>query len=156
MRKRSCLYYNEGVKDKNSFAEYLEAFLITDREAGAEQPRSALLSQAEKRKESDMKKTLKNRMILVWALVVTLLMAAAPALAEEYAASTIRLERYEGDLQIEDANGKPRFFMEGVRLASGDVMTTGTASAASVSLDATKILTMDQESQVNSPRRETP
>ena len=49
-------------------------------------------------------------------------------------------------MEILDANGKPRFVMENARFKSGEAMRTGEASTASVSLDATKIVTMDQQS----------
>ena len=61
-------------------------------------------------------------------LFVTFLLALSPwsgVLAEEYSAQTMRLLRYDGDIVIEDANGKPRFVMENVRFKSGEAVVTG-------------------------------
>ena len=73
---------------------------------------------------------------------------AGAAAAETYDASTMRLARYEGDVTIEDADGKARFVMENVRFRSGESMITGTGATASVNLDDTKVLTLDEQSRV--------
>ena len=56
-------------------------------------------------------------------------LACAGALAESYTATSMRLLRYEGTVEIEDESGNPRFIMENARFAS-------------------KILTMDADSRV--------
>ena len=68
--------------------------------------------------------------ILIFALTF-----CAPALGESYDAGTMRLLRYEGDVEILNAEGQSRFVLENVRFASGEVMRTGKESLASVSLD---------------------
>ena len=84
-------------------------------------------------------------------LFVTFLLAVSPlsgVLAEEYAAQTMRLLRYEGDIVIEDTKGNPRFVMENVRFKSGEAVSTGEKSTVSVSLDDTKIVSLDQNTRV--------
>ena len=70
------------------------------------------------------------------------------AAAEIYTAATMRLLRYEGTVEIEDEDGESRFVMENARFNSGETMHTGEESLASVSLDTTKIVTMDEKSSV--------
>ena len=88
----------------------------------------------------------KTAMLLI-ACVLAFIVCGS-SLAEEYSAQTMRLMHYEGNVEILDAGGQPRFVMENVRFASGEAMRTGAESYASVSLDAAKIVTMDQQSLV--------
>ncbi|MBR3743308.1 MAG: FecR domain-containing protein [Clostridia bacterium] len=84
-------------------------------------------------------------------LFITFILALAPlngVLAEDFTAQTMRLLHYEGEVEILDASGKSRFVMENARFKSGESMRTGENSVASISLDATKIVTMDQLSVV--------
>ena len=87
-----------------------------------------------------------RRLFLI--LIALCLICAGMAFSENYTASTMRLLRYEGDVEILDTSGDPRFVMEDVRFSSGETLKTGASSIASVSLDATKILTLDAETQV--------
>ena len=91
-----------------------------------------------------------TRFVKYFLLTVTLLSLVAMgfAAAESYDAFIMRLLRYDGDVAIEDASGQDRFVMENVRFNSGEAMRTGENSSASVSLDASKILTLDQNSRV--------
>jgi hypothetical protein len=94
-----------------------------------------------------MERASSKRLIVLLAALLLALLPMCGALAEdEYAAQSMRLLHYEGEVEILDANGKPRFVMENARFKSGEAMRTGEASTASVSLDATKIVTMDQQS----------
>lgn len=68
--------------------------------------------------------------------------------AEPYTATTMRLLRYEGTVEIEDSAGKQRPVMENARLNSGEAMKTGEASSASVGLDKGRIVTLDALSRV--------
>ena len=84
-------------------------------------------------------------------LIVTLLLAmtvCTGALADSYDGETMRLLHYEGSVEIFDPAGTSRFVLENVRFASGEVMQTGAESTASVSLDDTKIVTLDAETRV--------
>ena len=67
---------------------------------------------------------------------------------ESYAATTMRLLRYNGAVQIFDVSGAPRFLLENVRFASGESMETGEDGSASVALDDSKIVTLDAKSFV--------
>ena len=82
-------------------------------------------------------------------LLLALSLLAVPAAAGEgFDASAMRLARFEGDVQILDAEGVPRFVLENVRFASGETLLTGEASLASVSLDDSKIVTLDHDTRV--------
>ncbi len=81
-------------------------------------------------------------------LLIAVLLCGAAAETEEYAAQTMRLLQYTGDVQILDAEGSPRFVMENVRFSSGETMMTGESSLASVGLDESKIVTVDELSSV--------
>ena len=94
-----------------------------------------------------MKKPFAN----VWGaliLVLILTVSLCGAAAESYDASTMRLLRHEGNVEIFDANGVPRFVMDNVRFMSGESMQTGEDGMASVGLDDTKIVTLDASSRV--------
>ena len=70
------------------------------------------------------------------------------ALADSYTSTTMRLLRFEGTVEIEDASGKPRAVMENARFSSGESMKTAAASSASVGLDEGRIVTLDEKSRV--------
>ena len=84
--------------------------------------------------------------ILTMALAVLLLFCPA-AVSESYEASTMRLIRYEGEVEVLDASGNARFLMENGRFASGETLSTGPAGSASVSLDSSKIVTLDEKTR---------
>ncbi|MBR6484614.1 MAG: FecR domain-containing protein [Clostridiales bacterium] len=64
-----------------------------------------------------------------------------------YYASTMRLLRVEGTVNIEDSNGNSKPIMENSRFQSGDAINTGSASLASIALDDSKIITLDENSR---------
>ena len=70
-------------------------------------------------------------------------------MAETYTATTMRLLRYEGTVEIVDSSGKSGLVMENIRLNSGESLHTGAASSASVGLDSTKIVTLDENTEVD-------
>ena len=88
------------------------------------------------------------RGIMALAVILAVLSMLPFAVGENYSAETMRLLRYDGSVEILDVMGSPRFVMENVRFASGEVMRTGEGSTASVSLDDTKIVSLDQNSTV--------
>ncbi len=90
---------------------------------------------------------IRKSVIAVLALTLALILCAS-AWADSYDASTMRLLRYEGDVEIFDPSGMPRFVLENVRFASGEAMQTGVDSLASVSLDDSKIVTLDASTRV--------
>ncbi len=64
-----------------------------------------------------------------------------------YYATTMRLLRVEGTVNIEDSNGNSKPIMENARFQSGDAINTGSASLASIGLDDDKIITLDENSR---------
>ena len=74
--------------------------------------------------------------IITCTIALVLLAGLYPqtALADSYTSTTMRLLRFEGNVEIEDASGKPRAVMENARLSSGESMKTAAASSASVGL----------------------
>ena len=95
-----------------------------------------------------MKRFLAEKTVLILIAVLLTALVFDTALAESYTGQTMRLMHYEGEVEITDAGGKPRFVMENVRFSSGESMHTFENSLASVSLDASKIVTLDQQSRV--------
>ena len=93
---------------------------------------------------------MKTKIRLIIITLAVLLTGSLPAqvLAEDYTASTMRLLRHEGTVEITDASGKKRAVLENVRFSSGESMTTGKESSASVGLDSDKVVTMDEQSRV--------
>ena len=87
------------------------------------------------------------RILALLALILTLALCGS-ALADSYDANTMRLLRYQGDVEIFDPSGMPRFVLENVRFASGEAMQTGANGQASVGLDDSKIVTLDASSRV--------
>ena len=84
----------------------------------------------------------------VFSLVLLACMSSQTVLADSYTSTTMRLLRFEGNVEIEDASGKPRAVMENARLSSGESMKTAAASSASVGLDEGRIVTLDEKSRV--------
>ena len=72
------------------------------------------------------------------------LLCVCTCISESYSAFTMRLLHYDGDVVIEDASGEARFVLANVRFNSGEAMRTGPGGSASVALDDTKIVTLDE------------
>ena len=85
--------------------------------------------------------------ILIVLLLVLILALSPVAFAENYTAGTMRLLHYEGQVEILDAAGAPRFLMENVRFDSGETLVTGADGVAAVSLDTDRIVTLDVNSR---------
>lgn len=66
--------------------------------------------------------------------------------SEQFKATTMRLLRMEGEVTLED-NGKPKSIKDNMRLVSGNALATAIKSLASIGLDDTKIITLDEESR---------
>ncbi len=65
-----------------------------------------------------------------------------------FSGNSMRLERYLGEVALSNGT-KPKDVVEGARLISGDDLTTMSASKAYLLLDETKLLAMDQQSNIN-------
>lgn len=92
----------------------------------------------------------KKKVILssVTATVVIGIVVACILLSRGYYAKTMRLLRIEGTVNIEDANGNARPVLNNVRFNSGEALSTGSDGLASVGLDDTKIVTLENDSRV--------
>lgn len=62
-------------------------------------------------------------------------------------ATTMRLLRVEGTVTLEDATGAQREIVNSMRFDSGDAISTGAASLASIQLDDHKIVTLEENSR---------
>ena len=64
-----------------------------------------------------------------------------------YLATTMRLLRVEGTVNIEDTKGGSKPVIDNIRFQSGDALNTGADGLASVGLDDTKIATLQHDSR---------
>lgn len=64
-----------------------------------------------------------------------------------YVANTMRLLRVEGTVTIEDSKGGIKPVIDNIRFQSGDALSTGSDGLASVGLDDTKIITLQNDSR---------
>lgn len=64
-----------------------------------------------------------------------------------YLATTMRLLRVEGTVSIEDSKGGTKPVLDNIRFQSGDALSTGVDGLASVGLDDTKIVTLQNDSR---------
>lgn len=80
------------------------------------------------------------------------LIAAAVIIVVMYrndnSARMMRLVRAEGSVTLEDELGSTRSIVDNMRFASGQALNTGSQSLASISLDDSKIATMEENSRV--------
>ena len=65
----------------------------------------------------------------------------------DYSATTMRLLRVEGTVSIEDSKGGVKPVIDNIRFQSGDALNTGSDGLASVGLDDTKIITLQNDSR---------
>ncbi len=103
-----------------------------------------------KRTWSEWSKVQRGIAIGVAALVVALiaLFAFMKLQRSRNLANTMRLIRKEGFVFLEE-NNELKTVTNNMRFQSGDVLTTGKQSLASISLDDTKIITMEEQSTVD-------
>ena len=87
--------------------------------------------------------------IMVLALIFNVSVFAAAESVETADASTMRLARAEGCVFLKDEAGTELSFRENMRLYSGNTVETEADSRAGISLDKTKIVTLDEESFVS-------
>ena len=64
-----------------------------------------------------------------------------------YLANTMRLLRVEGTVNIESGNGGTKPVIDNIRFQSGDALNTGADGLASVGLDDSKIVTLQNDSR---------
>ena len=80
--------------------------------------------------------------VVVIAAVVVIIM-----LNSGVRATTMRLLRMEGIVTLEDINGNEKSIVDNMRFSSGDALSTGEASLASIALDDHKIVTLEENSR---------
>ena len=91
-----------------------------------------------------MKKSVAIFMALT--LILSLSFFAAAETVESADASTMRLARAEGCVFLNDESGTELSYRENMRLYSGNTVATEADSRAGISLDETKIVTLDEQS----------
>lgn len=64
-----------------------------------------------------------------------------------YLATTMRLLRIEGTVNLEDSKGRTKPVVENLRFQSGDALNTGADGLATIGLDDAKIVTLDHNSR---------
>lgn len=79
-------------------------------------------------------------------LILNLSFFAAAETVESADASTMRLARAEGCVFLKDESGTELSYRENMRLYSGNTVATEADSRAGISLDETKIVTLDEQS----------
>lgn len=94
--------------------------------------------------------SVKKRVLIaaVAAAVIAGVVLLIVLLNKGYYAKTMRLLRIEGTVNIEDANGNARPVIDNIRFNSGEALSTGDDGLASVGLDDTKIVTLENNSRV--------
>ena len=65
---------------------------------------------------------------------------------DKISATTMRLLRIQGKVNLE-SGGKKKDIIDNLKLNSGDVLSTETASLASIALDDTKMITLEESSE---------
>jgi len=80
------------------------------------------------------------------ALIVAVVVVAVLS-RNGYIATTMRLLRVEGTVTIEDSKGGIKPVIDNIRFQSGDALSTGSDGLASVGLDDTKIITLQNDSR---------
>ena len=83
--------------------------------------------------------------LVVFAAIVTTIFALI--YQKGYHATSMRLLRVEGTVNIETANGGTKPVIDNIRFQSGDALNTGVDGLASVGLDDTKIITLQNDSR---------
>lgn len=83
--------------------------------------------------------------LVVFAAVVTTIFALI--YQKGYHATSMRLLRVEGTVNIETSNGGTKPVIDNIRFQSGDALNTGADGLASVGLDDTKIITLQNDSR---------
>ena len=94
---------------------------------------------------------MKNKIMhLILALAIMILAIAGSTgivLAGDYTATTMRLLDYEGTVEIERPEGTSPADMKNIRMESGEAIITGDGSRASIGLDDSKVITLDENSR---------
>lgn len=88
--------------------------------------------------------------VICSVVVVAIIVAVVAVISlskNGYFATTMRLLRVEGTVTIEDSKGGTKPVIDNIRFQSGDALSTGSDGLASVGLDDTKIITLQNDSR---------
>ena len=101
---------------------------------------------------TDKFKNLTREKKIIIAVSATVVVAAVVVVCvilsrNYYLASTMRLLRVEGTVNIEDSKGGSKPVATNLRFQSGDALNTGDDGLASVGLDDHKIITLQNDSR---------
>ena len=80
---------------------------------------------------------------IVAAIVIAIVLSR-----KGYLANTMRLLHVEGTVNIESGNGGTKPVLDNIRFQSGDALNTGADGLASVGLDDSKVVTLQNDSRV--------
>ena len=85
--------------------------------------------------------------VIIAAIAAAIVLVCILISNNNYLATTMRLLRIEGTVNIEDTNGASKPVLDNIRFQSGDALNTGSDGLASVGLDDTKIVTLQSNSR---------
>ena len=94
--------------------------------------------------------TKKEKVVISCIAAVIVVAAAAICFAvfrNNMLANTMRLLRIQGTVNLEDSKGVTKPVMENLRFQSGDALITGADGLASIGMDDTKIVTLQNDSR---------
>ena len=95
--------------------------------------------------------TKKQKIISISVIAVVIIAAIVACVLlfgkKGYVATTMRLLRVEGTVNIEDSKGNSKPVIDNIRFQSGDALNTGSDGLASVGLDDSKIVTLQNDSR---------
>lgn len=98
----------------------------------------------------------KKKKIIVCASAFAIVAAAVVGIViarSGYIATTMRLLKIEGTVNLEDSKGGSKPVVDNIRFQSGDALSTGSDGLASVGLDNSKIITLQNDSRAEFSKR---
>ena len=100
---------------------------------------------------SKLKSLSRNEKIAVSSIAAIIVVAIAVicfiVFRNNMLANTMRLLRIQGTVNLEDSKGVTKPVIENLRFQSGDALNTGADGLASIGLDDTKIVTLQNDSR---------
>ena len=108
-------------------------------------------------KGNGLKNLTRTEKIVISAIAAVIVIAAAVIFAvvfrNKMLANTMRLLRIQGTVNLEDSKGNSKPVIENLRFQSGDALITGSDGLASVGLDDSKIVTLQNDSRAEFRRK---
>ncbi|MCR5202121.1 MAG: FecR family protein, partial [Lachnospiraceae bacterium] len=100
----------------------------------------------EKEKAINSKKPIIIGIIAAVVIVATIVLIIVLRNRDKLSATTMRLLRIKGTVTMTE-NGKEKKIIENIKIRSGNILTTAENSLASIGLDDSKLVTLEEESQ---------